>query len=81
MSSYFIWDLHSIPGMGAVASQMCILGHFMSIILFPAPPQHQYDKQVFQVLLVYFDHIHIWKVSGCSKHDSIPFSEVVAAYF
>jgi hypothetical protein len=29
--------------------------------------------QMFQALLVYFDHIHMWKVSGCSNHGPIPF--------
>ena len=34
-----------------------------------------------QALLVYFDHIHIWKVSGCSNCGPLPFFDVVAAYF
>ena len=36
---------------------------------------------MFQALFVYFDHMHKWKVSGCSNHGSIPFFDVVAAYF
>ena len=41
-----------------------------SIVPNPTPPP---IWQMFQVLLVYFDHIHIWKVSGCSMHGPIPF--------
>ena len=37
--------------------------------------------QMFQVLLVYFDYMHIWKVSGCSNRGPMPFFDVVAAYF
>ena len=34
-----------------------------------------------QVLLVYFDHMHILKVSWCSNYGPIPCFDVVAAYF
>ena len=33
-----------------------------------------------QVLLVYFDHMHILKVSWCSNYGPIPCFDVVAAY-
>jgi hypothetical protein len=70
--------------MGAVASQILLQRvHFApfyvySIVPCPTTPP---KWQMFQELLVYFDHIHIiWKVSGCSNHGPVPFFDVVAAY-
>ena len=70
--------------MGAVASQIflqCVhfgLFYVYSIVPRPTTPP---IWQMFQVLLVHFDHMHILKVSGCSNHGPIPFVDVVAAYF
>ena len=64
----------SIPGMGMVASQIFLqrmhFGPFYvySIVLCPTIPP---IWQIFQALLVYFDHMHIWKVSRCSNHGPI----------
>jgi hypothetical protein len=70
--------------MGAVASQIllqCVYFgpfHVYSIVPRPTTPP---IWQMFQVLLVYFDHMHICKVFGCSNHGPIPFFDVVVAYF
>ena len=70
--------------MGAVASQIflhCVhfgLFYVYSIVPRPTTPP---IWQIFQVLLVYFDHMHIWNVSRCSNYGPIPYFDVVAAYF
>ena len=62
--------------MGSVASQIllqCVhfgLFYVYSIVPCPTTPP---IWQMFQVLLVHFDHMRIWKVSGCSNHGPIPF--------
>ena len=74
----------SIPGMGVVASQIFLqLVHFGPIYVYSIVPRPTTPPiwQMFQVLLVYFDHMHIWKVSGGSNHGPIPIFDVVAAYF
>ena len=47
MSSYFIWDsaylVWALKHLIYFCS-VCILGHFMSILLFPVPLHHQYGK-------------------------------------
>ena len=74
----------SIPGMGAVASQISLqhvhFGPFYVYSIVPRPTTPPIC-QMFQVLLVYFDHVHIWKVSGCSDHGPTTVFDVVAAYF
>ena len=70
--------------LNAVASQyfcnVCILGQSISIFLqcvhfgpfyvFSIVPRPTTPPiwQMFQALLVYFDHMHIWKVSGCAAY-------------
>jgi hypothetical protein len=70
--------------MGAVASRIYLqrvyFGPFYVYSIVPRPTTPPI-WQMFQALLVYFDHMHIWKVSGCSDHGPIPFFDVVAAYF
>ena len=47
MPSYFIWDSAYLVWARLHLQcfcNMCILGHYMSILLFPAPPHHQYGK-------------------------------------
>ena len=74
----------SIPGMGAVASQIFLqrvhFGPFYVYSIVPRPTT-TLIWQMLQVLLVYFDHMHIWKVSGCSNHGPTTFFDFVAAYF
>ena len=74
----------SILGMGVVASQIFLqcahFGLFYGYSIVPRPTTPPI-WQMFQALLVYFDHMHMWKVSGCSNHRPIPFFDVVAAYF
>ena len=45
--SYFIWDSAYLVWAWLHLQyfcNVCILGHYMSILLFPAPPNHQYGK-------------------------------------
>ena len=74
----------NLPGIGAVASQIFLqhvyFGSFYVYSIVPCPTTPPI-WQMFPVLLVHFDHMHIWKVSGCSKHGPIPFFNVVVAYF
>ena len=39
-SAYLVWARQHLK----YFCNMCILGYFMSILLFPAPPHHQYGK-------------------------------------
>jgi hypothetical protein len=70
--------------MGAVPSQIFLhhvyFGPFYVYSVVPRPITPPI-WQMFQVLLVCFDHMHIWKVSGCSNFEPIPFFDVVAAFF
>jgi hypothetical protein len=70
--------------MGAVASQIVLqhlhFGPFYVYSIVPCPTTPPI-WQMFQALLVFFDHMHILKVTGCSNHGPIPFFDVVAAYF
>ena len=75
-----------IPGMGAVASQIFLQPvHFGPFYVYSIVPRPTTPPiwQMFQALLVYFDHMYIygWKVSGCSNHGPIPIFDLVAAYF
>ena len=79
MNKFDAWLFYlglSIPGMGAVTSQIflqCVhLGPFYVYSIVPRPTTPPI-WQMFQALLVYFDHIHIWKVHGCSNRGSVPF--------
>ncbi|OEU06255.1 hypothetical protein FRACYDRAFT_255481 [Fragilariopsis cylindrus CCMP1102] len=58
----------SIPGMGAFG-----LFYVDSIVPNCPCPTIPPIWQIFQILLVYFDHTYIWKVSGCSNHGPILF--------
>ena len=73
----------SIPGMGVGASQILLqhvhFGPFFVCSIVPRPTIPSI-WQLFQVLLVYFDHMHILKVSWCSNYGPIPCFDVVAAY-
>ena len=83
MPSYFIWDSAYLV-LGAVASQMFLQRvHFGLFYVYSVVPRPTTPPiwQISQVLLVYFDHMHIWKVFGCWNHGPIPFFDVVAAYF
>ena len=68
VDAYLFYLGLSIPGMGAVASQIFLqrvhFGPFYIYIIVPRPTTPPI-WQLFQVMLVYFDHMHIWKVSGC----------------
>ena len=70
----------SIPGMGAVASQIFLQRvHFGPFYVYSIVPRPTTPPiwQMFQVLLVYLDHT----VSRCSNHGPISFFDGVAAYF
>ena len=71
--------------MGAVASQIFLQRvHFGPFYVYSIVPRPTTPPiwQMFQVLLVYFDHnMHICKVSGCANHGPIDFFNVVLAYF
>ncbi|OEU06383.1 hypothetical protein FRACYDRAFT_254667 [Fragilariopsis cylindrus CCMP1102] len=74
----------STPGMGAVPSQIFLQRvHFGLFYVYSIVPHLTTPPiwQMFQVLLVYFDHTHMWKVSGCSNHGPLIVFDVVAAYF
>ena len=77
----------SIPGMGGVASQISLQRvHFGLFYVYSIVPRPTIPPiwQMFKVLLVYFDHIHIWKgiwVLETWKHGPIPFFDIVAAYY
>ena len=70
--------------MGAIASQTFLqrvyFGPFYVYYIVPRPTTPPI-WQIFQALLVYFDHMHIWKVPGISNHGPILFFNVVVAYF
>ena len=62
--------------MGAIVSQICLqcvhfgLFYVYSIVPHPTTPL---IWQMFKELLVYSDHMYIWKVAGCSIHGLILF--------
>ena len=62
--------------MGAVASQIFLqrmhFGPFYVYSIVPCPTTPPI-WQMFQALLVYFDHMNIWKVFGCWNSGQIPF--------
>jgi hypothetical protein len=70
--------------MGPVASQIFLQrAHFgplfvYSIVLHPTTSP---TWQMFQILLVFFDYMHIRKVSGCSNRGPMSFFDGLAAYF
>ena len=66
-SAYLVWAVKSQISLQPVHFWLfCVY----SIFFLPITPPMW---QMFQVLLVYFDHTHIWKVSGCSNHGAITF--------
>jgi len=70
----------NIHGMSTLPSQIFFqLVYFWPfyvyyIVLHPITPP---IWQMFQALLVCFDHMHIWKVYGCSNHGPIPIFDTV----
>ena len=83
MPNYFIWDSSYLVWRSSISYIFATCAFWAILCLFYCSPPHTPPPiwQMFQVLLVYFDHTHIWKVSGCSNHGPISFFDVVAAYF
>ena len=84
MPSYFSWDsAYLVWAWRCSISNILQWVHVRLFYVYSIIPHTTTPPiwQMFQVLLVYFDHMHIWKVTGCSNHGPIPFFDVVAAYF
>ena len=57
---------HTWYGRGIISNNFATCAFWAILCLFYcSPPPTRSIWQMFQILLVYYDHMHVWKVSGC----------------